>query len=402
MATAPPRRSRGKRIVRGGNRSERGGQHARQAHPCAGLRGRPVPGLYRRDGRYIAGFKADGRWRMRTLAAHTLTEARRERESLLAGLREGRIAAPAETTFDDLFRDWQDARNLSGRTRAHERHLVARHLPALRSRRAQDVTAAELARVLRAARDRYSPWTCVALHRLLRGSFAHGVRRGILTRSPADGLAPTELPKQRNARPVQALDADTLAGLVAAASSERWRAALGLAAFAGLRLGELRALTWGHVNLEAGTIAVSRSMLPDGTAKTPKTAAGARTVPLVPPLRRVLVAWRLRSPHTRPEDLVVCTADGGPVQERNVRRVLEDAKERAGLASTDGRLSMHTLRHAYCSALATAGLSPTTLARITGHSDPGFTLRTYARDGRDEAALVADVLARAAEAGFGR
>ena len=247
-------------------------------------RGRPVPGLYRRDGRYIAGFKADGRWRMRTLAAHTLTEARRERESLLAGLREGRIAAPAETTFDDLFRDWQDARNLSGRTRAHERHLVARHLPALRSRRAQDVTAAELARVLRAARDRYSPWTCVALHRLLRGSFAHGVRRGILTRSPADGLAPTELPKQRNARPVQALDADTLAGLVAAASSERWRAALGLAAFAGLRLGELRALTWGHVNLEAGTIAVSRSMLPDGTAKTPKTAAGARTVPLVPPL----------------------------------------------------------------------------------------------------------------------
>ena len=106
-------------------------------------RGRPVPGLYRRDGRYIAGFKADGRWRMRTLAAHTLTEARRERESLLAGLREGRIAAPAETTFDDLFRDWQDARNLSGRTRAHERHLVARHLPALRSRRAQDVTAAE-------------------------------------------------------------------------------------------------------------------------------------------------------------------------------------------------------------------------------------------------------------------
>ena len=63
---------------------------------------------------------------------------------------------------------------------------------------------------------------------------------------------------------------------------------------------------------------------------------------------------------------------------------------------------MHALRHAYCSALATAGLSPTTLARITGHSDPGFTLRAYARDGRDEAALVADVLARAAEAGFGR
>ena len=77
------------------------------------------------------------------------------------------------------------------------------------------------------------------------------------------------------------------------------------------------------------------------------------------------------------------------------RRALDEAKKRAGRAATEGRLSMHALRHSYCSALATAGLSPTTLARITGHSDPGFTLRACARDGRDEDALVADVLARA-------
>ena len=62
---------------------------------------------------------------------------------------------------------------------------------------------------------------------------------------------------------------------------------------------------------------------------------------------------------------------------------------------------MHALRHSYCSALATGGLPATTLARVTGHSDPGFTYRVYARDGRDEAAFAADVLARAAGAGFG-
>jgi hypothetical protein len=55
-------------------------------------RGRPVPGLYVRDGRFITGYMLDGRWMMRTLLADTLTEARRERESLLAGLREGRVA----------------------------------------------------------------------------------------------------------------------------------------------------------------------------------------------------------------------------------------------------------------------------------------------------------------------
>jgi hypothetical protein len=148
-------------------------------------------------------------------------------------------------------------------------------------------------------------------------------------------------------------------------------------------------------------ITVSRSLTPDGQAKTPKTAAGVRSVPLVPELRRLLVQWRLRSLHTRPGDLVVCTVDGGPVQERNVRRALEDAKQAAGLAETEGRLSMHALRHSYCSALATSGLAPTTLARITGHTDPGFTLRVYARDGRDDNVVAAEVLAVAAAAGFG-
>lgn len=184
--------------------------------------------------------------------------------------------------------------------------------------------------------------------------------------------------------------------------SERWRAALGLAGYAGLRLGEIRALTWHDVDLEAGALTVARSMLPDGSVKAPKTAAGARVVPILPALRRALVEWQLRSPHTRPDNLVIGTADGGPVQERNVRRALDDAKAAAGLADTDGRLSMHALRHSCLSALATGGLAPTTLAEVAGHADPGFTLRVYARDGRDAAQLVADVLHRAAGAGFGR
>ncbi|MGI8885799.1 MAG: hypothetical protein ACR2G9_02635 [Gaiellaceae bacterium] len=43
----------------------------------------------------------------------------------------------------------------------------------------------------------------------------------------------------------------------------------------------------------------------------------------------------------------------------------------------------------------------TTLARLTGHADAGFTLRVYARDGRDDNVVVDDVLMRAAQAGVG-
>jgi hypothetical protein len=54
------------------------------------------------------------------------------------------------------------------------------------------------------------------------------------------------------------------------------------------------------------------------------------------------------------------------VQERNIRRALEDAKAAARLTETEGRLSMHSLRHSWASALATGGWrqrrSPASLA----------------------------------------
>ncbi len=363
-------------------------------------RGRPVPGLYVRDGRYIAGFKLAGRWTMRTLDAETLTEARRARESLLAGLREGRIAAPATATFRDVFDEFQASRRLAERTRMHERHLLDRHLVAVKTRRIQDVTASDVARLLRGMRDHYSAWTCVAVYRILAGTFALALRRGIVTRSPMDGLAPSERPRQRNARRVAVLDAETMTRLIGAATSERWQAALGLAGYAGLRLGELRALTWGDVDFDTGTLAVQRSLLPDGTAKPPKTAAALRTVPLRPALRRLLVAWKLRSSWTASCDLVICASKGGPVQERNLRRALEEAKAAIDLADTADRLSWHALRHSFASMLATdLELPATTLASLVGHADAGFTLRVYARDGRDTSTVVEDVLARAAGAG---
>jgi hypothetical protein len=83
-------------------------------------RGRAVPGLYRRDDRFIAGFQCPQtrRWRMVTLEAETLTEARRERASLLAGLREGRRRAPEGTTVSACSRiTWTHATCLGGRGR---------------------------------------------------------------------------------------------------------------------------------------------------------------------------------------------------------------------------------------------------------------------------------------------
>ena len=65
---------------------------------------------------------------------------------------------------------------------------------------------------------------------------------------------------------------------------------------------------------------------------------------------------------------------------------------------TEARLSWHSLRHSFGSYLATElELPATTVARIMGHADAGFTLRAYARDARSDVDLTADVLARVSQ-----
>ena len=102
---------------------------------------------------------------------------------------------------------------------------------------------------------------------------------------------------------------------------------------------KVRPVWQADVDFDASLIRVRRSLLDDGTAKEPKTAAGIPAVRMLPALRRLLVAWKLRSPHAQPTDLVACTAKGGHVLQGNLRRSLEAAKAKAELDGGGARLS---------------------------------------------------------------
>jgi integrase len=66
--------------------------------------------------------------------------------------------------------------------------------------------------------------------------------------------------------------------------------------------------------------------------------------------------------------------DGGPLRaEEWRRRFWRPAVTRAGLAP----LRAHDLKHTGVALLAAAGAGAAEIARRAGHTDPGFTLRTY-------------------------
>ena len=185
-------------------------------------------------------------------------------------------------------------------------------------------------------------------------------------------------PKQRNAKTVKVLDDKAIVGLIKGATSDRWKAAIGLAAYGGLRLGELPGLRWEDVDFKGNELHVRRALLPDGTEKATKTEAGVRTVPMLPSLRRLLRTWKLASPKAKPADFVICKANAGAVEERNLRRALERAKTESKITTKDHeRLSWHSLRHSFASMLATdLELTATTLARLTGTRTPASHSRS--------------------------
>jgi integrase len=198
----------------------------------------------------------------------------------------------------------------------------------------------------------------------------------------------TPTPGRRNVARLVSADVDRL---IAAASTDRDRAAIGLAAYAGLRIGEVRALHWSEVGFDAGTVTVLPSFMEDGSFKELKSEAGVRTVPMLPALRKVLV------PLARFDGLVIATQDGRPVQERNLRR--SSTLSSSGRAWTAPRAALVAQPPPSFGSYLTTELElpPTSVARLMGHGDAGFTLRAYARDARSVADLTADVLATASQ-----
>ncbi len=141
-----------------------------------------------------------------------------------------------------------------------------------------------------------------------------------------------------------------------------------VAAFTGLRLGELRALRWRQVSFERGTLTVAAAMSA-GQVESPKWGK-ARTVPLATPAAAGLARLADRGRFVDPEDLVFCGPLGESLDDSAIRRRLRRAQDAAGLRP----LRFHDLRHSFGS-LVVRELDTATLKSWMGHSKLATTER---------------------------
>jgi integrase len=160
-------------------------------------------------------------------------------------------------------------------------------------------------------------------------------------------------------------DFEELERLVAAAKDEpERRAMILLGGEAGLRMGEMLALTQDCVDYRSGNVTIWEN---DWQGQVGSTKGGdRRTVPMTPRLRGALQAIR----HLR-GDLVLCGEDGSRWTKHMVRAALRTICKRAGLRV----VGAHVLRHTFCSHLAMRGAAPKAIQELAGHKSLKVTLR---------------------------
>lgn len=128
------------------------------------------------------------------------------------------------------------------------------------------------------------------------------------------------------------------------------RVALLLAALAGLRRGELRALRWQALDIDSDILNVAKSYHDVNGITEPK-ANSRRRVMLHPELRAALRALHDESPYNGPDDFVVPQATCNRlVRDAAIKRGFTKAMDGIGIPAQDRRsrkITLHALRHTF-------------------------------------------------------
>jgi len=146
-----------------------------------------------------------------------------------------------------------------------------------------------------------------------------------------------------------------------------------IAAYTGMRYGEVAALDFSQIDFGRRKITVNRTITksPNGyiVKMEPKTAAGFRTIPLAPQAAQVLQ----RLSHGRKAGMVFSGVGGKPWNPGSPSFAINKVAKRLGVAA-----GFHASRHYWASLTIQRGVSIPVVSRLLGHSSPQITMSTYA------------------------
>lgn len=308
-----------------------------------------------------------GRHRESHTVRGSLEEAKARRAELVSERSRGAYVGRSSQRLDDYLESWLVWKRSQVSERTWERYgslLRSSLIPALGAIRLQDLTPQHLDEFYATSLERetghkkgshLSPTTVHHRHVALKMALDRAVEFGVLSKNPARFTSPP-----RSSRPeMRVLDEDEAARLLTAVGDGVGGLAAFLALTTGARLGEILALRWVDIDLEAGVARIRRTVIEHMSGqgatswysfKEPKNGhgrsvdLGAATVARLKAHRKDQAVARLAAgARSNNLDLVITTQTGEPVRPSTTSGRFRTAATRAGLAG----VRFHDLRHAH-------------------------------------------------------
>ncbi len=225
----------------------------------------------------------------------------------------------------------------------YECNLNKHLLPRLGDLPLVEISPMHVEELLRGKKD-LSPRTLRNVLAVLQCVLSHAVDNDLIQRSPLRGRYRPVVPRRE--KPVWTPEQ---VRTILSAAPQAYRCLFTCAALTGVRMGELLALQWKHVDLEKRQIRIEQSLW-HGQLIPPKTAASVRTMPIGEMLRKALADHHRNSCHTSSADFIFCKPDGSPHEPTGLRRdVLYPMLDRSGIQRQARSSGFHAFRHAAAS-----------------------------------------------------
>ncbi|MEX2206767.1 MAG: tyrosine-type recombinase/integrase [Myxococcota bacterium] len=351
------------------------------------------------------------------------SDAEKELTRILGSRDVGLYVAPSKLTVDAYLDRWLvDGAKGTDRTRESARWLLEHYVrPVIGETRLDRLAPLDVQAVVSAMTKReLSARTIRLAIAILKQALRKAIAWRILASNPADGV---ELPKKEQ-REMRVLRTHEVAALRRAlleivqetrgravastekASRDRWesdsarwaqaRVLFDVMLALGVRPGEVAALRWSDLDLDAGAVTIRQARTwrieTDESGKrrrvqisaAPKTRSSVRSLPLGAALVATLRghkaaqaerAMRLGAAYARDLDLVFANEIGRALDDRNVaQRWLREGLKRAGL---DPKLRLYDLRHTSATHLLALGVNIKAVSERLGHTSAKMTLDVY-------------------------
>lgn len=311
------------------------------------------------------------------------------RQGELTGLT--RVSVSADLWMLKMEELVADGRRSPGTVDTYRRQLRNHVLPALGEVRLGEATTPLVDKVVGAIKADVSAATARTCRSVISGVLGLAVRYGAISHNPVRDVERIESRPTRAPRALTPAERVELLTHLNTDDKARRRDLPDLVFFmlaTGVRIGEALGVIWSQVDLDAGTVHVTSTLIRikgEGLLrKGTKSAAGERTLPL--PLSAVALLRRRFMTGARLDQPVFPDVNGGFRDPANVRRELREARGTETLAW----ITSHTFRKTAATILDEAALSARLVADQLGHSRTSMTQDFYlGRRSVDSQAAVA-------------